>query len=252
MRALARAGIAVTALAAVASCAPKADDDATTVVARDGTDLVSHEGDTEALAAALVAWHDRDATAARTALGSLAATAVPPAWFATAVEVPIYVGASLVDLPGATLMPGLIEGHSHILLHAYNETPWDDQVLREGLALLATHCEQTIEALTGRPFTVELSRRRSALEIMPDYTASVWTAYSMSERWRVGGGAGRRWRRERSSRLAARRARGRRDRPRPSAGHRPAPRSRRRRPRPRRRRWSPRRGSPPPRPAPRA
>jgi hypothetical protein len=48
-----------------------------------------------------------------------------------------------------------------------------DGPLREGLALLATHCEQTIETLTGRPFTVELSRRRSALEIMPDYTASV-------------------------------------------------------------------------------
>jgi hypothetical protein len=36
------------------ACAPKADDDSATVVARDGTDLVSHEGDTEALAAALV------------------------------------------------------------------------------------------------------------------------------------------------------------------------------------------------------
>src|SRR5262245_3570591 len=46
-------------------------------------------------------------------------------------------GARVVDLPGATLMPGLIEGHSHILLHAYNETSWDDQVLREGLALRA-------------------------------------------------------------------------------------------------------------------
>ncbi len=54
-----------------------------------------------ALAAALVAWHDRDATAAHTALQSLAATAVAPAWFARAVEVPIYVGASLVDLAAA-------------------------------------------------------------------------------------------------------------------------------------------------------
>ena len=34
-----------------------------------------------------------------------------------------------------TLMPGLIEGHSHILLHPYNETSWNDQVLHEGLAL---------------------------------------------------------------------------------------------------------------------
>ncbi|MBZ5603515.1 MAG: amidohydrolase family protein [Acidobacteriia bacterium] len=44
-------------------------------------------------------------------------------------------GAKVIDLPGTTLMPGLVEGHSHILLHAYNETPWADQVLHEGLAL---------------------------------------------------------------------------------------------------------------------
>ena len=31
-------------------------------------------------------------------------------------------------------MPGLIEGHSHLLLHPYNETPWNDQVAREPLA----------------------------------------------------------------------------------------------------------------------
>lgn len=59
-------------------------------------------------------------------------------------------GASLVDLPGATLMPGLIEGHSHILLHAYNETSWENQVLREGLALRAAravnHLRQTLDA----------------------------------------------------------------------------------------------------------
>ncbi len=59
-------------------------------------------------------------------------------------------GASLIELPGATLMPGLIEGHSHILLHAYNETTWENQVLREGLALRAAravnHLRQTLEA----------------------------------------------------------------------------------------------------------
>src|SRR5688572_30075058 len=37
--------------------------------------------------------------------------------------------ATVVDLPGTTLMPGLIEGHSHVLLHPYNEASWDDQVL---------------------------------------------------------------------------------------------------------------------------
>ena len=37
----------------------------------------------------------------------------------------------LIDLPGLTLMPGMIEGHTHLFLHPYNETSWNDQVLRE-------------------------------------------------------------------------------------------------------------------------
>ena len=36
-----------------------------------------------------------------------------------------------IKLTGMTLMPGLIEGHSHLLLHPYNETSWNDQVLKE-------------------------------------------------------------------------------------------------------------------------
>ncbi|WP_405414181.1 amidohydrolase family protein [Maribacter sp. Asnod1-A12] len=36
-----------------------------------------------------------------------------------------------LDLTGSTLMPGIIEGHSHVLLHPYNETDWNDQVLKE-------------------------------------------------------------------------------------------------------------------------
>ena len=44
-------------------------------------------------------------------------------------------GAKVVDLPGTTLMPGMIEGHSHLFLHPYNETSWDDQVLKEPEAL---------------------------------------------------------------------------------------------------------------------
>ncbi|WP_047245046.1 metal-dependent hydrolase family protein [Maribacter thermophilus] len=36
-----------------------------------------------------------------------------------------------VYLDGTTLLPGIIEGHSHILLHPYNETEWNDQVLKE-------------------------------------------------------------------------------------------------------------------------
>lgn len=43
--------------------------------------------------------------------------------------------ASVIALPGTTLMPGMIEGHSHLFLHPYNETAWDDQVLHEPIAL---------------------------------------------------------------------------------------------------------------------
>ncbi|HEX6575642.1 MAG TPA: amidohydrolase family protein [Gemmatimonadaceae bacterium] len=43
--------------------------------------------------------------------------------------------AKKVDLPGTTLIPGLIDAHVHFFLHPYNETSWDDQVLKEPLAL---------------------------------------------------------------------------------------------------------------------
>ncbi len=39
--------------------------------------------------------------------------------------------AQVIDLPGATLLPGLMDIHSHLLLHPYNETLWNDQVLKE-------------------------------------------------------------------------------------------------------------------------
>lgn len=59
-------------------------------------------------------------------------------------------GSRRIDLPGMTLMPGLIEGHSHLLLHPYNETPWDDQVLKEPLALRTARAtvaaRQTLDA----------------------------------------------------------------------------------------------------------
>lgn len=42
--------------------------------------------------------------------------------------------ARVIDLPGTTLLPGLIEAHSHLFLHPYNETSWDDQVLKESSA----------------------------------------------------------------------------------------------------------------------
>jgi imidazolonepropionase-like amidohydrolase len=59
-------------------------------------------------------------------------------------------GAETLRLSGSTLMPGLIEGHSHLLLHPYNETTWNDQVLRESVAYrvarAVTHAERTLMA----------------------------------------------------------------------------------------------------------
>lgn len=46
-------------------------------------------------------------------------------------EVKIPKDTEVIYLKGMTLMPGLIEGHSHLLLHPYNETNWNDQVLKE-------------------------------------------------------------------------------------------------------------------------
>ena len=42
--------------------------------------------------------------------------------------------ARVIALPGMTVLPGLIDAHSHLLLHPYNETSWEDQVLKEPLA----------------------------------------------------------------------------------------------------------------------
>jgi imidazolonepropionase-like amidohydrolase len=62
-------------------------------------------------------------------------------------------GAKVVELPGTTLLPGLVEGHSHILLHAYNETPWNDQVLHEGLALRVARAVNHLRATLMAGFT---------------------------------------------------------------------------------------------------
>jgi len=62
-------------------------------------------------------------------------------------------GARVVELPGATLMPGLVEGHSHIFLHAYDETAWNDQVLHEGLALRTARAVNHLRATLMAGFT---------------------------------------------------------------------------------------------------
>ncbi|HSD26391.1 MAG TPA: amidohydrolase family protein, partial [Vicinamibacteria bacterium] len=67
-----------------------------------------------------------------------------------AERVSVPAGARTIDLPGMTLLPGLIDAHSHVFLHPYNETSWNDQVLEEPLAyrtIAATiHVERTLRA----------------------------------------------------------------------------------------------------------
>ena len=59
-------------------------------------------------------------------------------------------GAKTIDLPGLTLLPGLIEAHSHVLLHPYSETVWNDQVAKESLSLrvarATNHLRDTLQA----------------------------------------------------------------------------------------------------------
>ncbi|MBC7650402.1 MAG: amidohydrolase family protein [Deinococcales bacterium] len=54
----------------------------------------------------------------------------------------------IIELPGTTLMPGMIEGHSHLFLHAYNETSWNDQVLLE------SRTERTARAINHAKVTL--------------------------------------------------------------------------------------------------
>jgi imidazolonepropionase-like amidohydrolase len=67
---------------------------------------------------------------------------------ASSVAVP--AGAVVLDLKGATLLPGLIEGHSHLFLHPYNEVSWNDQVLKESraerVARAVVHARETLLA----------------------------------------------------------------------------------------------------------
>jgi imidazolonepropionase-like amidohydrolase len=64
-------------------------------------------------------------------------------------------GAKIIDLPGETLIPGMIEGHSHLFLHPYNEAKWDDQVLHEPLALRTARAVVSAETTLMAGFTTE-------------------------------------------------------------------------------------------------
>lgn len=61
---------------------------------------------------------------------------------AGALTFKLPAGSQVIELAGATILPGLIEGHSHLFLHPYNEASWDDQVLKESRG------ERTTRAVT--------------------------------------------------------------------------------------------------------
>jgi len=63
--------------------------------------------------------------------------------------------AEIMALPDSTLMPGMIEGHSHLFLHPYNETLWNDQVLHEPLALRTARAVAQAERTLKAGFTTE-------------------------------------------------------------------------------------------------
>ena len=57
--------------------------------------------------------------------------------------------AQVLDVAGLHVVPGLIDLHTHLLLHPYDEAPWEDQVLKESLEL------RTIRAVAAARATLE-------------------------------------------------------------------------------------------------
>ena len=58
-----------------------------------------------------------------------------------------------IELAGCTLLPGLMDLHSHLFLHPYNETPWDDQVLKESEAYRTVRAVGHARATLAAGFT---------------------------------------------------------------------------------------------------
>src|SRR5262249_20960407 len=62
-------------------------------------------------------------------------------------------GARVIDLPEMTLLPGLIDLHTHVLLHPYYEAAWDDQVLKEALSLRVCRATNHLKSTLLSGFT---------------------------------------------------------------------------------------------------
>jgi imidazolonepropionase-like amidohydrolase len=71
----------------------------------------------------------------------------------SASEIKVPANAKVIDLPGLTLMPGLIDAHSHVLLHPYSETVWNDQVAREALSLRVARATNHLRSTLLAGFT---------------------------------------------------------------------------------------------------
>jgi len=127
--------LALAALSCVARAAPAAGDDGASAsapaVVLDHARILSADG---------TSWRDDHALLVRD--GRIAAIAE-----SGALEAPD--GAPRIDLGGRALLPGLIDLHTHLLLHPYDETPWDEQVLKEPLEL------RTIRATVAARATLE-------------------------------------------------------------------------------------------------
>jgi imidazolonepropionase-like amidohydrolase len=68
-------------------------------------------------------------------------------------KIKIPASAKIIELKGTTLMPGMIEGHSHLFLHPYNETSWNDQVLTESRAERTARAVEHAKATLMAGFT---------------------------------------------------------------------------------------------------
>ena len=74
-------------------------------------------------------------------------------WVGDAANAKPPASAKIVELKGTTLMPGMIEGHSHMFLHPYNETLWNDQVLIESRAERTARAVNHVKATLMAGFT---------------------------------------------------------------------------------------------------